>query len=232
MKSSFASAVRGTFNVAGFYNDFTNQQLELGFDAAPGSPASPTSAPVNAGKSRIYGVEVNTSITPFESLRLEGDWTYLNTQIQQIRTFPTPVGSLYVIDGQQKVGDPLALSPKNKYRITGTYTLPLGDEIGKVAVAASFIHTDSMIATYGDRYSPFPTIAGAGTLPATDLVNLSLDWNSIVGKPFDLMLFATNVTNKEYYTFVSGVGVSTGFETAQLGQPRMYGLRLRVRFGK
>jgi iron complex outermembrane receptor protein len=231
MKSSFASAVRGTFNVAGFYNDFSNQQLELGFDAAPGSPASPTSAPVNAGKSRIYGVEVNTTITPFESFQLEGDYTYLNTRIQQIKTFPTPVGSLYVVDGQQKVGDPLALSPKNKYRLTGTYTLPLGDNIGKISVGASFIHTDSMVVNYGDRDSHFPAIAAAGILPPTDLVNLSLDWNSIVGKPVDLMLFATNVTNKAYYTFIPGIGLSTGFETAQLGLPRMYGLRLRVRFG-
>ncbi len=232
MKSDFAGAVRGTFNVAGFYNNFTNQQLELGFDAAPGSPASPTSAPVNAGKSRIYGVEVNTTITPFESFQLEGDYTYLNTRIQQIKKFPTPVGSLYVVDGQQVVGDPLALSPKNKYRLTGTYTLPLGDNIGKVSVGASFIHTDSMVSNYGDRDSGFVAIKGAGILPATDLVNLSLDWNSIVGKPVDLMLFATNVTNKEYYTFISGIGVSTGFETGQLGLPRMYGARVRVRFGK
>jgi iron complex outermembrane receptor protein len=232
MKSDFAGAVRGTFNVAGFYNDFTNQQLELGFDAAPGSPASPTSAPVNAGKSRIYGVEVNTTITPFESFQLEGDYTYLNTKIQQIKKFPTPVGSLYVVDGQQVVGDPLALSPKNKYRLTGTYTLPLGDNIGKVSVGASFIHTDSMVSNYGDRDSGFAAIKGAGILPATDLVNLSLDWNSIVGKPVDLMLFATNVTNKEYYTYISGIGVSTGFETGQLGLPRMYGARVRVRFGK
>jgi iron complex outermembrane receptor protein len=99
-------------------------------------------------------------------------------------------------------------------------------------VGASFIHTDSMVVNYGDRNSNFPTIAAAGVLPPTDLVNLNLDWNSIVGKPVDLMLFATNVTNKEYYTFISGIGLSTGFETAQLGLPRMYGLRLRVRFGK
>ena len=31
---------------------------ELGFDAAPGAPVAPTAAPVNAGKSRIWGIEV------------------------------------------------------------------------------------------------------------------------------------------------------------------------------
>ena len=47
----------------------------------------------------------------------------------------------------------------------------------------------------------------------------------------DLQLFATNITNEKYYTFIAGIGFSTGFETAQLGQPRMYGMRLRYRFG-
>jgi iron complex outermembrane receptor protein len=88
-----------------------------------------------------------------------------------------------------------------------------------------------MVVTYGDRNSPFAAIRGLGTLPATGLLNLNMDWNSIAGTPVDLMLFATNVTNKEYNTFVPGIGFSTGFETAQLGQPRMYGMRLRMRFG-
>jgi len=231
LKTSFASVVRGTFNVAAFYNNFTNQQLLLGFDGAPGGlPLPPTNGPVNAGKSRIYGLEVGTAITLFEGFRLEADYTYLNTRIQEIETFATTPGSLYVIDGQQRVGDPLALSPKNKYVITGTYTLPLGESIGKISVGATFVHTDSMITNYADRLSASANLADLGTLPATDLVNANINWNSIAGGPLDLMLFGTNLANKQYYTYVPGLGFSTGFETGQLGQPRMYGLRVRVRF--
>ncbi len=47
-----------------------------------------------------------------------------------------------------------------------------------------------------------------------------------------MSLFVTNVADKHYYTFVSGIGVATGFETAALGLPRMYGARFRINFGK
>jgi iron complex outermembrane receptor protein len=230
-KTSFAQPVHGIFNVAVFYNNFTDQQLQLGFDAAPGAPVSPTAAPINAGKSRIWGVELESSITPFKGFTLDGSYTYLNTQIRALQSFPTPAGALYVVDGAQRVGDPLALSPKNKYTLTATYTLPLGDPIGKISVGATFAHTDSQLTNYSDRNSSFAVFQNLGNLPATDLLNLNLGWNSVWGKPVDLAFFATNVTNKQYYTFIPGIAIGTGFETAQLGEPRMYGARIRLRFG-
>ena len=40
--------------------------------------------------------------------------------------------------------------------------------------------------------------------------------------------FVSNLFNKDYYTFAAGLySPSLGFETAELGQPRFYGLRLR-----
>jgi iron complex outermembrane receptor protein len=231
-KTSFAQPIHGIFNTAIFYNNFTNQQLQLGFDAAPGAPVSPTAAPINAGKSRIWGVELETSVSPLKGLTLDGSYTYLNTRIQQLQSFPTPTGALYVIDGAQRVGDPLALSPKNKYTLSATYTLPLGDDIGKVSAGATFTHTDSQLSNYSDRNSTFPVFQGLGNLPATNLLNLNLGWASVWGKPFDLAFFITNVTDKQYYAYVPGIAIGTGFETAVLGQPRMYGFRVRMRFGK
>jgi iron complex outermembrane receptor protein len=228
-KTSFAQAIHGTFNVAGFYNNFTNQQLQVGFDAAPGAPVAPTAAPVNAGKSRIWGIELESSIAPFEGLTLDGAYTYLNTRIQQLQSFPTPTGALYVIDGAQRVGDELALSPKNKYTLTATYSLPLSKSLGRISLGANFTHTDRQLSNYSDRN--VPALAGLEFLPATDLLNLSLNWFSIADKPIDLTLFATNVMDKQYYTYIPGIAVGTGFETAQLGMPRMYGARIRLHFG-
>jgi iron complex outermembrane receptor protein len=230
-KTSFAQPIHGIFNADVFYNNFTDQQLQLGFDAAPGAPVSPTAAPVNAGKSRIWGVELESSITPLSGFTLDASYTYLNTRIQALQSFPTPTGALFVIDGAQRVGDPLALSPKNKYTLTATYTLPLGDPIGKISLGATFTHTDSQLANYSDRNSTFAVFQNLGNLPATDLLNLNLAWNSVWSKPFDLAFFVTNVTDKQYYTYIPGIAIGTGFETAQLGQPRMYGARIRLRFG-
>ena len=233
LKTSFAPALHGTFNVAAFYNNFTNQQLQLGFNAAPGSAVSQTAAPINAGKSRIDGVEVEASITPFEGFRLDAGYTYLDTRIQSVKSFVQLPGSPYVPAGSFAVGDQLPLAPKNKYVISGTYTLPFADSIGKISLGATLVHTDKMFANPSDRYSTDPIVSTLSYLPSTDLVNVNAAWRSIAGSPVDLMVFATNVTNKEYYTYIPGLGGpgGAGFETAEVGQPRMYGARVRYRFG-
>jgi iron complex outermembrane receptor protein len=71
-----------------------------------------------------------------------------------------------------------------------------------------------------------------GYVPSTDLLNLNLNWNAIAGGPVDVALFATNVTGKEYYSYIPGLGAGSGAEFGVLGEPRMYGARIKVHFGK
>src|SRR6202012_3192208 len=63
-KTSFDGTVRGSFNIAAFYNDFTNQQLSINATACTfadeiSNPkqcpflASPAAGIANAGKSKI-----------------------------------------------------------------------------------------------------------------------------------------------------------------------------------
>jgi iron complex outermembrane receptor protein len=231
LKSSFHGAVRGTFNVTGFYNDFSNQQIQLGFNAKPGAPVSSTASPVNAGKSELYGVEVNASLTPFHGFVLDGGYTWLKTRIKEVPDFSTFNDPNFTLNPAFRVGDPLVRSPENKFTINATYTLPVDEKVGTLSFGVTYTHSDSSLANYADRTVADPAIQALGILPATDLVNLNFSWNSIAGKPVDLSLFATNVTQEKYYTFVPGIAPGTQFETAQLGTPRMYGARLRYRFG-
>jgi iron complex outermembrane receptor protein len=231
IKTTFHGRVHGTFNVAGFYNDFSNQQLQVGYNAAPPPRVSPTTAIVNAGKSRIYGAEVEASVTPFRGLTIDGSYTYLHTRIVSIN-IPNSVDPNYVISNEILPGDPLVLSPKNKFSVTGAYTLPLDPGIGRITLAATFTHTDKQLSTY--QYN-VPGLAAAiggdlGELPSYNLVNLNLDWNSIAGSQFDAAVFATNVNDKKYYAFVAGLASGLNAEFAVLGQPRMYGGRLRYHF--
>lgn len=62
-----------------------------------------------------------------------------------------------------------------------------------------------------------------------DLVNFNLNWGGVGGSPLDLSFFVTNLTDEEYLTYVTGQWPQ-GFELAQVGQPRMYGARLRYNF--
>ena len=132
-------------------------------------------------------------------------------------------------------GAPLVLSPRNKFTVTGTYTLPLAESIGRISFAATFTHSDKQISTYdyyGTLGAPARTAFGAdfGTLAPRDLLNLNLSWNGVGGLPVDLAVFVTNVTDEKYYAYVPGLD-SSGAEFAVLGEPRMFGGRIRYRFG-
>ena len=239
LKTSFKGAVSGTFNIAAFYNNFSDQQLQMNLNPKPGAPVSPASGILNAGKSHIYGLEVESSLNLFPGFVLDASYTYLNTKLVQVTAVSTPANSPYQVVSPGLPGDQLALSPKNKAALTGTYTLPLPDSVGRVALSATLTHTDSMITNYVDRsgtmvvYTPAPTVVpnpavtSLGTLPALNLLSLDLNWRSVFATHVDLSLFATNVTNKQYYTYVPGLYGTTSFETASLGLPRMYGARLR-----
>ncbi|HEX8057507.1 MAG TPA: TonB-dependent receptor [Novosphingobium sp.] len=223
-KVTFRGSVNGYFNIAGFYNDFVNQQLQVSLTpdpSIPGNRASPSAAIVNAGKSRIQGIEVETMISPVEGLRFNAGYTYLKTKL--IAYSPPSFAGFLTPTASSKVGGDLALSPHHKLSITGAYTLPLDESIGKITFGATYTYTSSQIASAD---SPF------GVLPSTNLVNLNASWNGIAGTPIDLSLFATNVTKQKYPVYVGGTFYSAGFETLLIGPPRMYGLRLRYTFGR
>ena len=229
MKATFRGAVPGTFDINGFYDNFVNQQLAVGFLPAPGAAVSQTSGIVNAGQSLIYGLEMSGSLQPFTGLNLNADYTYLNAEITRIAQL-TSTDPNYVLGYSIVAGKQLTLSPRNKLVLSGTYTLPLNPDIGRVSVGATFTYTSSQLTTYA-YYAPLEPYFGSnvGLVGASQLLNLNADWNGIYGTPLDLSFFATNVTNRKYFAYVPGLG-GAGFEFAVLGEPCFYGVRLRYRF--
>jgi iron complex outermembrane receptor protein len=177
---------------------------------------------------------VEASVVPVTGLVFTVNYTYLNTKITSI----TPLVSTdpnYVLGSSIAVGDPLVLSPKNKYSISGAYTLPLAPSIGKISVGSTFTHTDRELSNYVYQNPALIADFGGnfGTLGNRDLLDANVSWNSIVGSPLDLSVFGTNLTNLHYYSFYAGLGSpQLGLESGELGTPRMYGLRLRYHFGK
>jgi len=230
-KSSFTAPIQGTFNVSTFYNNFSNQQLQVAFDANPdytGPPVGPSSGIFNAGKSRIWGVELDSSLVLFPGFTWDVGYTYLNSKIKSIAQATLPAGSPYIVEPEAHAGDTTTLTPRSKATTTGTYTFPLPDTIGRVALSATFTHTNPELVNYADRTAPYPEIAQFSVLPALNLTNMDLSWKSIWGSHVDVSGFVSNLTNHQYYTFASGLySPSLGFETAELGQPRFYGVRLR-----
>ena len=68
-------------------------------------------------------------------------------------------------------------------------------------------------------------------MPASDLVNLNLDWKAVAGSTIDLAAFVTNLTKEKFPVNVAGNWSSNGYESWVTNVPRMYGLRVKYRFG-
>jgi len=216
-KTSFDGRFPGNINIAAFYNDLTDQQLQTGFSGLVN-----TTGILNAGKSTIRGVEIEASLQLFEGFIVDGSYTYLDTELEEVAPPPPAPPGITVVPGAVE-GDPLPLSPENKATITATYVLPLPEQIGDVSVGATYVYVDDQLTATTSPY---------GVLPSYDLLNLNLNWIGVAGLPVDASVFATNVTDEEYQTYVSGLFTSIGAEFQSVGMPRMIGVRLRYNFGE
>jgi iron complex outermembrane receptor protein len=225
-KANWRGAVPGYLNLAGFYNDFRNQQLVATLIGKPGSGVSGAAAIVNAGKSRIWGIEAEGSATLFDDLRIDAGYTYLNTELLSITPPVLPADTPFQPNPNfsADVGEDLPLSPRHRVTASATYTLPLDAAIGRLSVGATFVHTAAQTVTSA-RTSPLYK------LPATDLLNLNADWKGVMGSPVDVSFFMTNVTNEIYPVGIGSNWASGGYESVLYAAPRMWGFRLRYSFG-
>jgi iron complex outermembrane receptor protein len=230
-KSQWRGAVPVLFNLAVFYNNFTNQQIQIGYNAV--GPVSPTTGILNAGKSRIYGAEMELSISPIVGLNFDLNYTYLNATIQEIGDISTSDPN-YVVGAAIAEGSMLALSPKNKAVLSVAYTLPLDKSIGSVVLGGTVAYTSQQQSNYAYQVPLTIERVGGdyGKIASRTLLNLNLGWKSIFGSNVDLTAFGTNVTNKQYYSYFPGLG-SAGVhaEWGLLGEPRMFGVRAAYHFG-
>jgi iron complex outermembrane receptor protein len=221
-KHSFRGTVRGYFNVAAFYNDLKGQQVFGGLVPRADSGLSGASGIVNAGSSVIKGVEVDASVTLFDSLDLTLGYAYLDSEIKEL-TLPDLTGTLYVLfEAYAREGGPLTYAPKHRLTASANYRLPVDESVGRVSLGATYTYTSRQVANEE---------SAIGILPSSNLLNLNLNWDSIAGSPFDLALFATNVTDERYLVSVTGGYSAYGYDAELYGAPRMYGLRLRYNFG-
>jgi iron complex outermembrane receptor protein len=168
----------------------------------------------------VDGVEIDGSISPFEGFRITGGLAWINSDLKSGVAPPTlpDWGDLTnPVDPSQD----LPFSPEWKYSITPSYTLPLAENLGEVTLAATWSWTSDYVGG-----------SGSGKVDSWGILNLNANWDHVFGSPVDLSFFGTNVLNEEYYTMAGDLRESAlGVEYANVGEPRMYGVRLRYSFG-
>jgi len=198
-------------NIDAFHGDYSNAQVNE-IDVVNGTTFNDI---VNAASATVEGVELEGTLIPVKGVELTGAWAFTEATYDQF---------LNVATGQMDKGQRFPHAPQNKFTLTGRYYLPVDARLGEISLAASWAYSSHQVAI--STPDPFAT---QGSFSVFDL---RLDWTNVGGEPLDLSLFATNVTDTVYKIGGFPVYDAVGFSSAIYGEPRMYGVRLKYRFGE
>ncbi|MEJ6010028.1 TonB-dependent receptor [Novosphingobium aquae] len=156
LKASWRGMIPGFFNISGFYNDFRDQQVQLGVQCVPTSACSQTTIIQNVGKSKLTGFEAELGIKPFTGLQLGVAWAHLRTKIIEVNGTKDPVLATTSISSAISglglpfndirpplPGQELPNSIPDKIVANGSYTFPLPASVGKLTVSATWVWQSS-----------------------------------------------------------------------------------------
>jgi iron complex outermembrane receptor protein len=200
-------------NIAAYRGDYTNVQRTTTEIVGPVA----LNVTRSAAEGRIQGVEFTGLVVPFDGLTLNGSFSYTDAKYTKVAS-PSAAAIL--------AGSPFPYTPKTKFTLGITYERPLGDNLGTLVLGANYA-SQSSFSTAQTNASYIRYLKGYDTL------SLTADLKDVGGRPVDLQLFVTNATDEEYATGVADFyNQAFGVATQTYGEPRMYGVRLRYRFGE
>ena len=220
VKTNFRGPVPGNFNIALFYNDLQDQQLQLGLLPSTPAQGSSTTAIVNAGGSTIQGVEMETTLQLLEDLTFSLGYTYLEAHLDSAE-YPTVAG--WTNSPAAEEGEHLTFSPRHTAVVGLSYRFPLSVDIGDISAGANYTYTS-------DQTSASVHHSELALLDQRQMLNLNMSWKAIYSSQFDASIFVTNALDEEYFSYVSGTLNALGAEFGVTGEPRMWGARLKYNF--
>lgn len=197
-------------NVDAFHGDYSNAQVNE-IVVVNGTTFNDI---VNAASATMEGLEFDGTLVPVKGVELTGAWAHTEASYDQF---------LDVGTGLQDKGERFPNTPQNKFSLTGRYYLPVDQQLGDVSFAATWSYSSHQVSV--STPDPFSTQG------SYSLFDLRLDWSNVAGWPVDASLFATNVTDAVYKIGGFPVYNDVGFSSAIYGEPRMFGIRLKYRFG-
>jgi iron complex outermembrane receptor protein len=236
-KTSWRGSVPGSFNISAYRSDLSNQQLQLGIACNPNKPnftviCSGNASIINAGKSRIQGFEAELNVSPFQGLQLNAAYGYISAKLLKVAipTIPPPFNDVTPPLAKGCTGpqcNTIANSgPPHQVVLGGNYTLPLPEALGKFTVGGTWVYQSR-------RRIVADGVAGSGTgiAPSSKVLGLNVTLENMGGYPVDVSGFVTNVTNEHVILQIND-NTARGFVSAIVGEPRIWGFRIKYRFGQ
>jgi iron complex outermembrane receptor protein len=216
----------------GWYRDIQKNDLISITNVIPNPPPAPPTiqttvgaTTLNAAQATVKGVELSGTIVPAQWLELSAFYSYTDASYQKF-VLPQQIVNGAFINPINHAGDPFAYTPKNKFGVTGQFHIPVDPSWGEPTFTVQLYEQSKEYFT--DLSDEEPDAAQANYA----LVNLRLDWDNVAGSPFDAAVFSTNVGNKTYKVAANALEHLTGTTSSIYGEPRMFGVELRYRFGE
>ena len=208
-------------NATLFYMDLKDKQLNQ-LVAGSGGTATQT---INAGKADFKGVEIEVEALPFEGLRLNGSFGYVDRNFSE----------LFALDPATDTIRDYSDVARFSYSAAKTFTAGAEYTVGDIGAGLlSFLVDYSYKGRVGYNIlpvAPFAPFDEAIQAPAYGLWDARILLSDVpLGQSSaSFTIWAKNLTNKEYR--VSGIDFgSLGYAISTYGEPRSYGVDMRVKF--
>jgi iron complex outermembrane receptor protein len=220
-----------TFNLAAFYEDFTDFQTQI-YDTSTTPPGFRTT---NAGSLETKGVTVQATVRPAQGLSFTGNAAYVDAQYKDLDglscpyefTVPAPsngcrlVGTRPVISAD---GNRLANSPEFKFFVAANYQEPIADNITLLLSTDYSWRSDEQFSANGDPNTIQPAYG---------------IWNASAGASFndgafELRAFVRNIADTYYANLITPNAADTAGGYSQYisrYRERQAGITARIRLG-
>ncbi len=167
----------------------------------------------NAARASIRGLELENTLQLSSSTELTLNYSYMDAFYTR---YITPLG-------EDLSHLPYAYAPKNKMSAGARARLPLPASIGDVWLGGNFSYQDRVFAG-------FSAVTPGSYIPSYGLLGLRADWERINGSGVSASVFVTNLADKAYRVTNEDLFTTIGSSTTVYGEPRMYGVTLKVQF--
>lgn len=222
------------FNLALYRTDYSKIQLS----APDSNPAGLAGAVIfSTATAVIQGVELDATIKPIPQIEIGGNFSYTDAYYTKFPYTPniSMVGFTDCDGTAWNAGTqlnfkcrPLLYVAPYIFSIHANLKAPIDRKYGDLSLFVSLSHSSSQHteALLSSTEQPYEQLEGYS------LVNLSLNWENMLQSPVSASFFVTNLTDKAYRTQNSSSYQSQFVQSTTYGEPRMYGVRLKVAFGK
>jgi len=168
---------------------------------------------INAGKTRVAGIDLSGRVSPTRALSFNAGATFLDLKSQSL-TAPSFLVA-YLASPQV----PFNLVAKTTITAGGRWTMPVPENVGTAVISIDYYHSSKVQSS-------------DAVLPAYDLVNARFDLSGIAGTGLDAGIFVRNLFDKTYLASANVGSNLLGINSGFYGAPRTYGIDLRYRFGQ